>query len=285
MKARPASKILGPIRKPKGRRFIAGLACLGMLVLMTMMVRPPFSRAQTSEGIATYGSDCMTPKTRFNLGDTVCAVATDSLLPSVIDGTPSQRLFQWVSPDGNIFRGVPEITSDPQNDSITIPTSGASAQLGTCTVRTVDRSNDGHAVARFTVQDPDLPAVDLWTPIVAPFSAAPGSTAAFTVFLTNKGPNDAQNVHLVVTVATNSTFVSETQLSGPAATCTNPHAGATGNSTCTIASLPANVTAQFTFIFQVDAGAPPGSGVTSTATVSSDTAELFSPDNTFTASV
>src|SRR5205085_583868 len=206
MKARPASKILGPIRKPKGRRFIAGLACLGMLVLMTMMVRPPFSRAQTSEGIATYGSDCMTPKTRFNLGDTVCAVATDSLLPSAIDGTPSQRLFQWVSPDGNIFRVGPESTSDPQN------------------------------------------------------------------------------VHLVVTVATNSTFVSETQLSGPAATCTNPHAGATGNSTCTIASLPANVTAQFTFIFQVDAGAPPGSGVTSTATVSSDTAEVFSPDNTFTAS-
>jgi uncharacterized repeat protein (TIGR01451 family) len=255
-----------------------------MLVLMTMIVRPPFGRAQTSEGIATYGSDCATPKTRFNLGDTVCAVATDSLLPSTADGTGPQRRFEWVTPDGSIFQIGAAITADPQNESITIPAHGASAQLGTWVVKTIDASNNGVAVARFTVQDPDLPAVDMWCPIFAPFSVTPGATAAFTVFLTNKGPNDAANVQLVVSVATNSTFSSETQNTGPAATCTNPAVGATGNSTCTIATLPANTTAQFTFIYQVDAGAPPGAAVTSTSTVSSDTAELNSVDNTFTAS-
>jgi uncharacterized repeat protein (TIGR01451 family) len=152
-------------------------------------------------------------------------------------------------------------------------------------VKTIDASSNGHAVARFTVQDPNHAAVDLWTPIFAPFSATPGSSAPFTVFLTNKGPNAAVNVQLVVTVATNATFQSETQLSGPAATCTNPSGGGSGSSTCTIASLPANTTAQFVFVFQVDSGASPGAVVSSTATVSSSTSELFDTDNTFTASV
>jgi hypothetical protein len=104
------------------------------------------------------------------------------------------------------------------------------------------------------------------------------------VFVTNKGPNDAQTVQLTVTVATNSTFLSETQLSGPSFTCTNPLVGATGSSTCTIATLPASTTAQIEFVFRVDSNAPEGAEVSSTATVSSATNELFPTDNTFTAS-
>ena len=280
MKARPA-----PNRKLKKRRFVAVLACFGMLFFMTVMTRAPFSRAQTSEEISTFDSDCTTPKTIFNLGDTVCAVATGSLLGSPINNVPTQRRFQWVTPDGSIFQSGPDVTTDPQNNSITIPTTGTSAQVGTWTVKTVDASKNGHAVARFTVRDPDFAAVDLWTPIFAPFEASAGSSAPFTVFVTNKGPNDAQNVHLVVTVGTNATFQSESQVSGPSATCVNPSVGGTGSSTCTIASLPANTTAQFVFVFQVDSAAPAGAAVSSTATVSSDTSELFSIDNTFTASV
>ncbi len=287
MKARPASNTLSLIRKLKKSYFIAIFACLGMLVFLAMLVRAPFSRAQTSESISTFATDCATPKTIFNLGDTVCAVATGSLLASTDPANPSppQRRFQWVTPDGNIFKVGPDVLTDPQEDSITIPLTGTSAQVGTWVVKTIDASSNGHAVARFTVRDPANAAVDLWTPIFAPFEASAGSSAPFTVFVTNKGPNDAQNVQLVVSVATNTTFVSETQLSGPAATCTNPVVGGSGNSTCTMASLPANTTAQFTFVFQVDAGAAPGAAITSTATVSSTTNELFVTDNSFTASV
>ncbi len=280
MKARPASKVLRPTRKRKKRCLLATLACLGMLIFMTVMVRAPFSRAQTSETISTFAGDCSTPQTIFNLGDTVCAVATGSLL-----GPPVQRRFEWVAPDGSIFQLGPDVTTDPQNSSITIPGSGASAQAGTWTVKTIDASNNGHASAKFTVQNPDLATVDLWTPIFAPFEVSAGSSAPFTVFLTNKGPNAAVNVRLEVTVATNATFQSETQVTGPAATCTNPSVGGTGSSVCTIASLPASTTAQIVFVFQVDSAAPAGAAVSSTATVSSDTAELFSVDNSFTASV
>jgi hypothetical protein len=257
----------------------AVLACFGALIFLAVMVRAPFSSAQTAESISTFAANCNTPRAIFNLGDTVCAVATDAPL-----GPPAQRRFEWVTPAGEIFQLGPEITSAPQNSSITIPSSGASAQVGTWLVKTVDVSNNGYAVARFVVQDPNNAAVDLWTPLFPPSQVSAGSSAPFTVFVTNKGPNDAHNVELTVTTATNSTFVSENQTSGPAFTCTNPSAGGTGLSTCTIATLPANTTAVLQFIFQVDAGATAGAEVSSTATVRSDTAEIFAADNTFTAS-
>jgi hypothetical protein len=284
MKAPPVSKIPCSVRGLNNRRFIVTLACLGLLVFMAVMVRAPFSSAQTSESISTFDSDCETPKTIFNLGDTVCAVATRSLLGSVIDNVPVQRRLQWSTPDGSIFGSVTDVTTDPQSNSITIPSTGVSAQVGKWTVKTVDSSNNGHAVATFTVMDPDNAAVDLWTPIFAPFQVSAGSSAPFSVFVTNKGPNEAQNVELVVTAATNATFQSKTQVSGPAFTCTDPVSG-TGTSTCTIASLPANTTAQFVFVYQVDSAAPGGAVVSATASVSSDTSELFETDNTFTASV
>src|ERR1044072_390172 len=98
MKARPDPKFLWSLRSLKRRRFVATLASLSMLVFLAVMVRAPFSSAQASESIGTFASDCETPKTIFNLGDTVCAVATGSLLGSVTDGVPVQRRFQWVSP-------------------------------------------------------------------------------------------------------------------------------------------------------------------------------------------
>lgn len=279
MKALPACFRLRSLRKPKNRRFTALLACFGVLALIMLTARAPLSRAQTTESISTFATDCVTPKTFFNLGDRVCAVATNTPL-----GPPVQRRFEWVTPDGNIFQLGPDINSDPDSNSITIPSSGPLAQVGPWTVKTVDVSNNGYAVARFVVQDPNNAAVDLWVPMFGPSQVSAGSSAPFTVYVTNKGPNDAQNVQLSVTVATNSTFSSETQLSGPAFTCTSPAVGSTGSSTCTLATLPANTTAVLQFIFQVDVTAPPDSTVTCTATVSSATAELFDVDNTSTVS-
>lgn len=286
MKARLASpKHSG--RRMNTRGFTATLAWLCVLVLIAVMARAPFSSAQTSESISTFGSDCATPQTLFNLGDTVCAETANALIADPDVGSGVQRRFEWVTPDGSLFQPIgPDIITATQSTSITIPATGSNAQVGTWTVKTVDSSNNGHAVARFVVQDPANDAVDLWCPISAPFEVSPGSSAPFTVFVTNKGPNDAQNVRLTVTVATSSTFQFETQVTGPAFSCSNPDVGsASGSSTCTIASLPANTSAQFSFVFQVDSGASGGTGISSTATVSSDTNELFDTDNSFTASV
>ena len=264
---------------PPGKRSFARVAGFGAILVSVALVQPPFTAAPSPESINTYAADCATAKTTFFVGDTVCAVATDAPL-----GPPAQRLFEWVMPGGSLFQSIgPEITTNPQSNSITIPAGGP---VGTWQVKTVDRSNNGQAVARFVVQDPANAAVDLWCPVSAPFEVSPGSAAPFNVFVTNKGPNDAQNVQLTVGVATNSTFQSETQVTGPAFNCTNPDVGSSeGTSTCSIATLPANTTAQLTFVFQVDSGAQPGAGVSMTATVSSDTPELFDDDNTFTASV
>ena len=279
MKACSNSKFIRLTRNLRKTRFTAIFACFSVFILMMLMVRAPFSSAQISESINTFASNCAASKTIFNLGDTVCAVATNTPL-----GPPAQRRFEWITPNGEIFQIGPQITSDPQNNSITIPSTGGSAQVGTWTVKTIDVSNNGYAVARFVVQDPNNAAVDLWTPLFAPFEVSAGSSAQFTVFVTNKGPNDAHNVELTVTTATNSTFMSENQTSGPAFTCTNPSVGGIGSSTCTIATLPANATAVLQFIFQVDSTVAPGTEVSCTATVSSSTAELFDTDNTFTAS-
>jgi uncharacterized repeat protein (TIGR01451 family) len=289
MKARTRSTVrqaLSRLRKsaPPGdtsaRRRAAKLAGWGtLLFFLALMVQAPFTASQDTETISTYAPDCVTPKTIFNLGDTVCAVATGGPL-----GPPVQRRFEWVAPDGVVFHLGPDITSDPQNSSQTIPATGSFAQVGTWVVKTVDVSNNGYAVTRFVVRDPNNAAVDLSVQMFGPASVSAGSSAPFTVYVTNQGPNDAQNVELNVTVATNTTFGSETQISGPAFTCANP-TGGTGSSTCTIATLPANTTAVLQFIYQVDSTAPTESAVTSTATASSSTAELSDVDNTTTVSV
>ena len=286
MRAWLASMIRYLVRDLLREQSTAILACFCALILMAFMVRAPFTRAQTTESISTFGSDCVTPQSIFNLGDPVCAVAVNSPLADPTVGSGVQRRFEWVLPDGSLFQDIgPDIVTDPQNSSITIPATGPLAKVGTWVVKTVDSSNNGHATARFTVQDPNSANVDLWCPIFAPFEVSAGSSAPFSVFLTNKGPNEAHNVRLVVTVATNSTFQSENQVSGPEGNCTNPAVGGTGSSTCTIDTLPANTTTEFTFVYEVNSNASPGADVSSTATVTSDTNELFATDNTFSASV
>src|SRR5207244_4727076 len=112
MKARLASTIHCSIRDLNKRRFTATLAYFGLLILMLVMVRAPFSSAQTSESISTFASDCATSKTTFNLGDPVCAVATDALIADPIVGSGVQRRFEWVTPDGNLFQSIgPDITT------------------------------------------------------------------------------------------------------------------------------------------------------------------------------
>jgi uncharacterized repeat protein (TIGR01451 family) len=110
---------------------------------------------------------------------------------------------------------------------------------------------------------------DLAVEKTGPATAIAGSTVSYDVTVTNAGPSDAVSVTLTDAIPAGATFVSATQNSGPAFSCTN--------ATCTIASLTAGATATFTFTFMVDATtvAP----ITNSATVSSTTPDPIPANN------
>ncbi|MEK6302812.1 MAG: HYR domain-containing protein [Acidobacteriota bacterium] len=234
------------------------------------------SATADTESISTFASsDCATPKTTWNLGETACAVATGTQFPN-------QRRFQWVTPDGTVAQQSP-ISSDPASDTYAIPTTGQFAQVGTWTVRTINNRGVGFANAKFVVKDPANASVDLSLAKYGPFQVSAGNNINYRVEVTNNGPDDAQGVTVTDTVPGSTTFVSEAQNSGPGFTCTAPDAGFTGMISCTIASLPAGSMAVFTFAVNVNGGTPDGTTITNTASVSSDTNELNTANNTSTA--
>lgn len=260
-------------------RSIATLTRYGVLLgLLGLPVWTPFTAAPDAEIIRVMSADCVTPKTFFTLGDTVCAVATGALL-----GPPTQRQFEWVAPNGTIFRLGPDIVSDPDSNSISLPISGPYAQVGTWMVKSVDRSNNGYAVAQFMVQDPNKTAADLSVNLFAPFQVSPGANVTFTLRVSNNGPNEAENVQIKIGAASNATTLSAEQIAGPPFTWVAAMQGANSTGICTIATLPVNATASFAFVYHLDPGTPTGASVTSTATISSATFEAYTADNLATA--
>jgi hypothetical protein len=91
------------------------------------------------------------------------------------------------------------------------------------------------------------------------------------VSVTNFGPDAASNVELEDFTPTATTFVSLTQTSGPAFSCTD--------STCTIASMARGAQANFVAVYHTN-GVAAETLTSYSATVSSDTAELRPVDNT-----
>ncbi|HSY47903.1 MAG TPA: DUF11 domain-containing protein [Thermoanaerobaculia bacterium] len=108
-----------------------------------------------------------------------------------------------------------------------------------------------------------------------------GSNISYSVTVTNNGGSDAQSVTLTDPLPAGTTFVSESQGSGPAFICTNPSVGATGSVSCTIATLASGASAAFTLVFNVNANAA-GTTLNNTATVSSPTNDPVPGNNSAT---
>ena len=242
------------------------------------------------ESLATYDGTCTTAKTTFDLGQTVCVKTTN--VP--VDGS---RSITWSNPASNELQRT-DLTSSP-NVTFVLPATQTSVvngevvdNRGTWTVKDVLVGRSKVRVAiNFTVKDPDNPAFDLNV-----YSAADttdgnvpaGTNLTVRTTVTNFGPQDAATVELLQAVPSNATFVSggQTSIGPPTFTCVNPAGGGSGNSSCTIASLPAGTSADFTFVYAINSGAPVGTSIDSLATVTpntTETGELHTPDNSWTA--
>jgi len=248
-----------------------GALLVGLTLFGSMFARGG-SVSATTESIFTSAANCIDPQPNnsWNLGGTVCATATGT--PQPVNGF-RQRRFQWVAPDGSVAQQT-DVTADPQNDTYTVPLSGAFGQVGTWRVQTVDNDGGITSEARFTLRDPAHFSADLSVNKFGPIKAAAGSNITYTVIVTNQGPDDALNVVLTDTTPANTTFVSETQVSGPNFNCGDPP-----TPPCTISTLAAGAMATFSLTYNVTAGTPAETVISNTASVSSTTAELFQPDN------
>jgi uncharacterized repeat protein (TIGR01451 family) len=110
------------------------------------------------------------------------------------------------------------------------------------------------------------------------------SQIAFSITVANYGPDPADDATLTDAVPTGATFVSFTQDSGPAFSCSTPAPGGGGVVSCSTPSLAAGAEAAFTLTVHVDSEAPPESFISDTASVSTSTFDPNEENNASTAS-
>jgi uncharacterized repeat protein (TIGR01451 family) len=128
--------------------------------------------------------------------------------------------------------------------------------------------------------DTEVSAVaDLSALKVGPSEAEPGANVTYTVTIANGGPDAASSVTWVDNVPAGMTFVSLTQDSGPTFSCTTPEAGDDGTVSCSIESLSAGASAEFTLVLQIPDDAEQGTTYTNIATVSSSTQDSNDENN------
>jgi uncharacterized repeat protein (TIGR01451 family) len=174
---------------------------------------------------------------------------------------------------GAVATGTIVVRVDPSTPDGTTISNTATAVSNTADPNA--NNNTGQFVDTVTT------AADLSVTKAGPAAAAAGANLTYTITVANNGPSDAQNVFLDDDVPVGTAFVSESQTSGPtfAATAT-PTVGGTGLIEEQIDTLPAGQSAVFQIVVMANASDPPGSTITNTATVSSDTTDPNHVNNT-----
>ncbi|MGZ7080529.1 MAG: hypothetical protein ACXVJT_14045, partial [Thermoanaerobaculia bacterium] len=114
------------------------------------------------------------------------------------------------------------------------------------------------------------PVADVSVTKSGPALAAAGTDVAYTVTAINFGPDDASSVTLLDNIPSGMKFVSDLQTSGPTFSCTDPAPGDTvGGVNCTLATMTAGSSADFTITFHIPPATTPGTFFTNVASVSS----------------
>ena len=112
-----------------------------------------------------------------------------------------------------------------------------------------------------------------------PSTVAAGGDITYSITVSNNGPADAANLMLTDNLPAGTTFISETQTSGPTFNCSTPLVGAGGTVKCTIAALSAGASPQFTIKVRTNCSMANGSTVSNTASISSDTSDTNANNN------
>jgi hypothetical protein len=234
---------------------------------------PPNFTVSEGPAIATFASDCTTPKTSFVLGDMVCARISGEPLPDGDSGVPVQRRFNWVNSAGFLASAI-DVTTDPQTN--TFPLSMNASARGAWLVNSAGNEGEAHSSTGFSVSDPAAASTDLALSMSNASTVSAASDLFFTVRIANKGP-DATNVEFTDVQPVNTTFVSATQTEGTATfSCTG-----TSTVTCTATSMPKGDQALLVLVYNVNGGTADGTVISNTVNVTTNTTELNNADNTF----
>ncbi|HEX7914897.1 DUF11 domain-containing protein [Rudaea sp.] len=123
------------------------------------------------------------------------------------------------------------------------------------------------------------PSADLGITKVGPTTASAGTDVVYTLTVVNAGPDDAASANMSDQIPAGMTFVSLMQTASPAFTCTTPAVGAGGIITCNAATLATGSSATFAVTLHIPAGTAAGTLFENTASVSSETPDPNSENN------
>jgi len=183
---------------------------------------------------------CNTPKTDFNLTETVCAKVYGDPRSYCAPGPNRAFNVLFFDPHGQTRQTSPDLpTGDLQTTTYLLPSTNTEGPPGT--------ENRGRWLAQpkpkcaaavsnspFFVHNPGAPAADFSitkTPLTN--QVRTGGTVEYDIRVFNfNGPDPANDVSWTDTLPTGTTLHSFTRISGPAFNCTTPAIGANGTITC-----------------------------------------------------
>ncbi len=141
------------------------------------------------------------------------------------------------------------------------------------TLRKINRSLFlATAIAIFSASLLQAQEADLLVTKSGPSESAADTDVSYSVGVTNLGPDSSATVTLTDAIPAGMTYVSATQDNGPSFGCTTPNPGdSVGTISCSIATLTAGSSANFTFVFHIPPTTPPGTSFTNIANVASAT--------------
>ena len=245
------------------------------------LLAPALLFQETAPGpltLETFAGDCTTPKSEWNLGETVCAK---------VSGVTSASIVQLVNPSGYaVFRtdvgvGASGVTFTIPSDNTLSADGDTFDNRGTWRVALVSAIDLGTRLSvPITVRNPNAVAANLQVvKTLADTQATAGANIRAHVRVFNAGPDAAANVEFTDTPPANTTFQSLVQSGGPAFACTTPAVGSTGPSVCTAASLARDAAADFVVTYKVNGNVANAADLSTTATAETTTTETASADN------
>jgi uncharacterized repeat protein (TIGR01451 family) len=177
--------------------------------------------------------------------------------------------------------GSPHRAGDYSGTTVDINTSGAPTNTFWSANEYANGGVWGTAFAQFTITAPATSA-DLSVAASGPPSVTAGTSASYTITLTNGGPNAAQNVVLTDVLPTGSNLVSITPAAGNPDSFNFTQSGGTLTGTAT--SVAAGNTDTFTLVVGAPSNLANGANFSDTASVTSATPDPNSSNNSATVS-